>query len=120
MWAFGIFLFYPVDFLVAYFQTLICLPGMFNIENLAVPYLKKWVWSIKFSINFAFTFFLFRSTDYSTPESARVRRKPYEPSLTSALLKTFWVPLLLSGLLKLVNDLTVFVAPQLLKYVLPR
>ncbi|OQV17405.1 Multidrug resistance-associated protein 1 [Hypsibius exemplaris] len=55
------------------------------------------------------------SGDYSTPEAARARRKPYEPSLTLALLKTFWLPLLLGGLLKLMNDLFVFVAPQLLK-----
>ncbi|OQV17409.1 Multidrug resistance-associated protein 1 [Hypsibius exemplaris] len=57
-----------------------------------------------------------RSTaDYSTPEAARARRKPYEPSLTASLFKTFWLPLLFGGLLKLGNDLVVFAAPQLLR-----
>ncbi|XP_055346997.1 multidrug resistance-associated protein 1-like [Paramacrobiotus metropolitanus] len=38
-----------------------------------------------------------------------------EPSLLLALAKTFWLPVLLSGILKLGNDIFVFVAPQILQ-----
>ena len=39
----------------------------------------------------------------------------YEPSLVSALFRTFWRSLLLGALLKLVQTLLVFVSPQILK-----
>ncbi|GAV03421.1 hypothetical protein RvY_13847 [Ramazzottius varieornatus] len=55
------------------------------------------------------------SPDFSTPETARAARKPYQPSLTKALFKTFWSPLVMGALLKLANDMFVFVSPQILR-----
>ncbi|GAV03418.1 hypothetical protein RvY_13844 [Ramazzottius varieornatus] len=55
------------------------------------------------------------SPDLSTPEAARTARKPYQPSLTKALFKTFWSPLLMGAVLKLANDMVIFIAPQILR-----
>ncbi|XP_055346894.1 uncharacterized protein LOC129594288 [Paramacrobiotus metropolitanus] len=53
--------------------------------------------------------------DFSTPETAKQRKKPYQPSLTKALFKSIWERFILTAFLRIVNDACVFVAPQVLK-----
>ncbi|OQV17378.1 Canalicular multispecific organic anion transporter 2 [Hypsibius exemplaris] len=42
-------------------------------------------------------------------------KKAYQPSLLRALLKSYWFPLLMSALLRIFNDLSIFVTPQVLR-----
>ncbi|OQV17379.1 Multidrug resistance-associated protein 1 [Hypsibius exemplaris] len=41
--------------------------------------------------------------------------KTYQPSLLKALLKSYWLPFLATGLLRIFNDAAVFISPQVLR-----
>ncbi|KAG1680871.1 Multidrug resistance-associated protein 1 [Nymphon striatum] len=45
-------------------------------------------------------------------------RTKYQPSIVLALLKTFWSPLLIGSVLKLISDILIFVAPQIFNFII--
>ncbi|GAV06013.1 hypothetical protein RvY_16055 [Ramazzottius varieornatus] len=55
-----------------------------------------------------------RDRSLAAVRAGKTKAKVYEPSLTKALWKAYWSPLVFSGLLRVINDLSIFVSPQLL------